>query len=198
MIAYDSAPIALVRHGETDWNLARRIQGRTDIPLNDTGRVQAREMAEVLAAHGPWRGVRSSPLGRAVETARLIADGLKLVAPIVDELFWERDFGEAEGLAVANAQDRWPGLSNIPGAEPVEQLRARSATALRRVLVEAPGSIVVAHGAMLRAGMSQATGLDVPRVLNGEVWLMYGSGDGVRVERLAAPASAIAVTAAPR
>lgn len=198
MTVSDSAPIALVRHGETDWNLARRIQGRTDIPLNDTGRQQAREIAQILADHGPWRGVRASPLGRAVETGRIIAEGLTLEAPTVDARFWERDFGEAEGLAVADAQQRWPGLVKIPQAESLEDLRARTATALHELLAEAPGTIVVAHGAMLRAGMSHATCTEVPRVLNGEVWLMYRSGGQARLERLAAPASAIVATAAPR
>lgn len=198
MTVCDSVPIALVRHGETDWNLDRRIQGRTDIPLNETGRQQAREISQILAAHGSWRGVRASPLGRASETAQIIAAGLKLDAPAVDERFWERDFGEAEGLAVSDAQQRWPGLDSIPGAESLEDLRARTATALLQVLIDAPGTIVVAHGAMLRAGMAHATGAEVPRVLNGEVWLMYPSGGQARLERLAAPASAIVATAAQR
>lgn len=178
------APIALVRHGETDWNLAQRIQGRTDIPLNDTGRTQAQATAQALAAVGPWRSVRSSPLGRAVETAKILAAGLGLPTPDRDTNFWERNFGEAEGLGVAEAQARWPGLNHIDGAESLDSLAERTAAALDRVLTEAPRSIVVAHGAMLRAGLSAVSGTEIPRIMNGEVWLMFRTPGGVRVTRL--------------
>ena len=58
----------LVRHGETDWNRTHRIQGSTDIPLNDTGRAQARRAGRLLAKRS-WDGIYSSPLSRAFETA---------------------------------------------------------------------------------------------------------------------------------
>lgn len=73
--------IILVRHGETDWNRAGRIQGSTDIPLNDTGRSQARDAAERLVAEvtdAATVAVVSSDLSRARETATLIADRLAL------------------------------------------------------------------------------------------------------------------------
>lgn len=184
MTAPVSAPIALVRHGETDWNLARRIQGRTDIPLNDTGRAQARATAEVLAAAGDWTGVRSSPLIRAVETAQILAQGLGLNDPDRDERFWERHFGEAEGMGVDEAKHRWPGLDNIAGAEPLQPVAERTARALERVLTEAPGSIVVAHGAMLRLGLSEVSGTEIPRILNGEVWLLFRTASGLQVRQL--------------
>lgn len=181
------AVIALVRHGETDWNLAGRIQGRTEVPLNETGRAQAAATALDLAAAGVglggWTGIRASPLGRAIETAEIIAAGLSLAQPHIDDAFWERDFGPAEGVIVAEAQRTWPGL-DVPGAEPLDALAERTANALTRVLSEAPGSIVVAHGAMLRTGLGHLTGSAMPRILNGEVWLLHSTGSGVRVERL--------------
>lgn len=184
MTLLSSAPIALVRHGETDWNLARRIQGRTDIPLNDTGRAQARATAEVLANAGDWTGVRSSPLLRAVETAQILAAGLGLQAPDRDEQFLERHFGEAEGMGVDEAKVRWPGLDDIAGAEPLAPVAARTARALDRVLTEAPGSVVVAHGAMLRLGLAEVSGAEIPRILNGEVWLMFRTTSGLQVKQL--------------
>ena len=83
---------ALVRHGQTDWNAERRLQGATDIPLNDVGRGQARDAVGVLAAY-EWDAIVSSPLSRAAETADLIAEGLGLtVSRRVPELT-ERSFG---------------------------------------------------------------------------------------------------------
>lgn len=170
--------IAIVRHGETDWNRARRIQGRTEVPLNAIGRLQAAATGRLLASAelrerwGAWTGLRSSPLGRAIETARIIGPQLGMAdEPHIDDRLWERDFGPAEGLPVEEVHARWPGLS-IPGSESLEALARRTADAFDRLLAEAPGSIVVAHGAMIRAGLSHLTGTEIPRVLNGEVWLL--------------------------
>lgn len=167
--------IAVVRHGETDWNLAGRIQGRTEIPLNDTGRAQAADTAAALARAagtlGLWRGLFASPLSRASETAEIIGRGLALPAPRIDEELWERDFGAAEGVCVPEAHERWPGLE-IPDAETLEALGTRTASAFDRILAAAPGSIVVAHGAMIRAGLGRLTGAPMPRIANGEVWIL--------------------------
>ncbi len=171
--------IALVRHGETDWNLARRIQGRTEVPLNATGRAQAAATAQLLAdsPRYEWSGLHSSPLGRAIETARILGTTLGLAEPTIDAALLERDFGPAEGLLVEEAQQRWPGLE-VPGGESVEDLSLRAAGALERLLIDAPGTVAIAHGAMLRAGLSRLCGVDVPRILNGEVWVLTRERSG--------------------
>jgi uncharacterized phosphatase len=64
--------IYLVRHGETEWNRQRRIQGSTDIPLNDIGREQAARTGRLLSRRD-WAGIASSPLSRAFETGSIIA-----------------------------------------------------------------------------------------------------------------------------
>lgn len=184
MTAATPRSIALVRHGETDWNINRRLQGRTDIPLNTTGQAQAGATAELLREFGEneWTAVASSPLGRAVETAEIIGTALALPAPSIDDALIERHFGEAEGLLVADAQERWPEL-NVPGAETTSDVATRSATAFARWLEAAPGTIVVAHGAMLRLGLSELCQTEIPRVLNAEVWLLTESADGPPVAR---------------
>lgn len=178
--------LALVRHGETDWNRARRIQGRTEVPLNATGRAQALSAAERLSAVVPdaWASVQASPLGRAIETADIIAERLGLAAPDINDGLWERDFGEAEGLLVAESEARWPGLSEVPAAEPLERVARRSADAIRQLSQTNPGSVAVAHGAMLRAGLALLTGSDVPRILNGEIWILRLDGPGYSVTKL--------------
>ena len=71
--------IALIRHGQTDWNLEERLQGATDVPLNDTGRHEARAVARRLhAGASRWDVLVSSPLSRAVETAQIIGGVLGL------------------------------------------------------------------------------------------------------------------------
>lgn len=177
MTAFTPRSIALVRHGETDWNHARRIQGRTEVPLNDTGRAQAAATARLLRGQGGWAGIVSSPLGRAFETSRIIGSALGLSEPTINHELIERNFGEAEGLLVADAQQRWPAL-DAPGAEPVSSVAERSARVLAELLGNAPASIVVAHGAMLRLGISELCGISAPRVLNAEVWLLTETQNG--------------------
>lgn len=185
----DSPVIALVRHGETEWNRERRIQGRTEVPLNETGRVQATAAGTqlaALAAGSPqlrWRGLLASPLGRALETAELIAPSLGLGDPDIDEAFLERDFGPAEGLEIEEINERWPGLE-IPGAESLSELAHRAASAIARVLDSAPHTVVVAHGALLRSGLAELTGADVPRILNGQIWLLRRTPTGFEAQAL--------------
>ena len=126
--------ITLVRHGQTDWNLARRIQGNTDIPLNDTGRVDALAAAEVLATES-FDAVYASPLVRAQETAQIIATRLGLPAPVTTRGVREREFGEAEGIDVADYITRYGGWhSEVPGAESLEEVRDRALDSLERIV----------------------------------------------------------------
>ncbi|MTA30323.1 MAG: histidine phosphatase family protein, partial [Actinobacteria bacterium] len=70
-----STIIGLLRHGQTDWNVDMRLQGVSDIPLNDYGREQANTAAEVLSS-STWEMIVSSPLSRALETANIVASKL--------------------------------------------------------------------------------------------------------------------------
>lgn len=180
--------LTLVRHGETDWNRDRRIQGLTDIPLNDTGRAQAHEAATLLreqlemSAAGPI--VVSSDLSRAHETARIIASELDLPTPRVYPALRERAYGEAEGVEAAEFIRRWGDWhsAEIPGAEPWPHLRERGLRALahvvrdaRRATAPAAASvIVVTHGALIRELLRHATGGELPptgqRLANGSAY----------------------------
>lgn len=163
--------VALLRHGETDWNRERRIQGRTDVPLNGRGRTQAAEAARRLT--GEWSRVVTSPLARARETGSILATALRLpLLPPIPDLI-ERDYGLAEGRPVDEVTERWP-LGEFPGAESVATLAARGARCILEAAELAPGGvIVVSHGALLRAAITAMTDSPAARVATGEVVLLH-------------------------
>ena len=98
--------IFLVRHGQTDWNLAHRWQGHLDIPLNVTGRRQARLLAQRLASH-PIKAIYTSDLVRASETAKIVSEPLGLL-PIPDPALRERNGGRFQSLTFDELQDQYP------------------------------------------------------------------------------------------
>ncbi|WP_296538025.1 histidine phosphatase family protein, partial [uncultured Actinomyces sp.] len=98
--------LILWRHGQTDYNLQGRIQGRVDIPLNETGREQARRAADGIAALAPTRIV-SSPLTRARATAEVLAS-LTGLGVEIDPGLAEKSFGDWEGLKAADIKKQWP------------------------------------------------------------------------------------------
>ncbi|MBU4499059.1 MAG: histidine phosphatase family protein, partial [Gammaproteobacteria bacterium] len=83
--------VCIIRHGETDWNVEKRIQGHTDVPLNETGRAQALAMA-FNAAHQRFHAIYSSDLARTLETARVLAQREEQDVKLLPQLR-ERHFG---------------------------------------------------------------------------------------------------------
>lgn len=169
--------LILVRHGETDWNRDRRIQGSTDIPLNDTGRAQAGDAATALrdTLELPTFVV-SSDLSRARETAEIIAAELDLPTPRQYPQLRERSYGIAEGMRIEEYFERWGDWqgADVPEAESPEELRERAVAGLsvvvndvRRTTAPAAASvIVVTHGALIREVIRHASGGTLP--LDGE------------------------------
>jgi broad specificity phosphatase PhoE len=147
--------ILMVRHGETDWNVERRVQGQTDRPLNETGLAQARALAEALADE-PLDAVYASDLARAYETARIVAEprGLKVVP--VPELR-EKHFGTWEGLTDEEVLERYPDAigDGWGDAETSEELVDRVRAALARIASEHEDGrvLVVTHGGPLRVAL---------------------------------------------
>lgn len=185
----------LARHGETDWNAAGRWQGHTDVPLNETGRRQARELAPVLRAHG-LAGAVSSDLSRARETAEIVAQSLGVPYAYADHELRERAFGVFEGLTreecVSQHPEAWRAWleeRRVPsGGETQEALATRVVAATARVALQvatddAP-ALVVTHGGALRALVHAVTGEMPPLVRNGEVWRVTWAGRLVEARRL--------------
>ncbi|MBW8363638.1 MAG: histidine phosphatase family protein [Rhizobium sp.] len=98
--------ICVIRHGETGWNVEKRIQGHTDIPLNETGRAQALAMA-FNAAHHRFDAIYRSDLTWALETTRVLAQREDLEVKCLPQLR-ERHFGLFQGLTAAEGAERYP------------------------------------------------------------------------------------------
>jgi probable phosphoglycerate mutase len=150
----------VVRHGETEWNIASRIQGQGDSPLTASGRAQAQAIARRLAASAAFELLVSSDLGRAMETAGPIAQATGLaIRP--DARLRERHFGVGEGLGYDEVGARYPGAFRsegaidpdyaIPGGESRRAFHARIARAFESLASEAPDAriVVVTHGGVL-------------------------------------------------
>ena len=147
----------LVRHGETEWNRERRIQGVSDIPLNDTGRAQAAALGDILVGHN-FDLIVSSPLSRADETARIIAQRLGMPAPITVPDLIERNYGEGEGSSGADLDRRYPPGTDIPGREDREVVTQRAVRVLHDMAIRHPHAdiVAVAHGAVIRSVVDYA------------------------------------------
>ena len=166
-----SSLLYLVRHGETEWNRQQRIQGSTDIPLNETGRAQALATGRVLAALQP-DGIIASPLQRAFETAEIIAATLGLVAPTPDPELVERRYGAAEGLYRDQIEARFPDRSLIPGHESDQALADRSLGAMLHIARahSTRAVVVVAHGGLIRSVLEMIDpGVSHGHIRNGSV-----------------------------
>jgi probable phosphoglycerate mutase len=172
---------AFIRHGQTDWNRDLRLQGSSDIPLNDTGRNQAREAVDVLSTTR-WDAVVSSPLSRARETAQVIADGLGIaLGPSYDELV-ERHYGDAEGATAEIIEARWPD-HEYPGLESLDSVVARGIAALDRIADDYGDAnvVIVCHGTIIRYTLGALAGQKLDLIRNGSTATFDRIGEGWRV-----------------
>ncbi|MGZ8795576.1 MAG: histidine phosphatase family protein [Gaiellaceae bacterium] len=161
--------ILLARHGESDWNRAKRWQGQADRPLTELGRTQARELAGRLA-QTELDAIYSSDLQRARETAEIVARSRQLSVTTLAGLR-EVDVGSWSGLTRAEAELQFPdeyarwtaGEEGWDDGETYEQLSERVVDTVRHISTEQPQGrvLVVAHGGSIRAVHASALGVDV-------------------------------------
>jgi probable phosphoglycerate mutase len=171
-----TATIYLIRHGETDWNRDRRIQGQSDTPLNETGREQSRLLGQRLA-DVPFELAYSSDLTRTIETARLILEP-RSIDVTTDVGLRERAFGEWEGGTadeVARAYpERWAawrsGARDVspPGGENQIELERRVTRALDEIIAvnHSRTLLVVSHGGAIQATLWTWFSVDVRGLAN--------------------------------
>jgi probable phosphoglycerate mutase len=178
------APVYLVRHGQSEWNLLRRTQGQTAHPaLTPLGRDQAAGAAEAIAGDLGSTGTAvgrllTSDLVRAAETARIVGERLGVVATLDDRLR-EQHLGELEGLGHEESWARVEGHDwsdphlPVAGGESVADVRRRVAAVLSALDPGVP-TVVVSHGDTIRSAVAHLLGqplTDVPwvEVPNGSV-----------------------------
>lgn len=165
--------LILIRHGETEWNSDRRIQGSVDVPLSEKGVAQAEALAETLAGEGEtFDRVYTSDLQRSSHTGKILAERLGVEAVTASPLLRELHCGAWEGRAIddlrtgeSEAYERWlldPDFV-IPGGESVTQLHGR----VRRFFTEerpnldaSRAVLIVAHGLLNRMVLSVLLKLD--------------------------------------
>ncbi|QAY74011.1 histidine phosphatase family protein [Agromyces protaetiae] len=174
--------IFLVRHGETDWNRQRRIQGSTDIPLNDTGRAQAAVTGSALLGTS-WAGIYTSHLSRASESAEIIARIVGLDEPVIVPALAERGHGALEGLDHAGRAAVEAQAATIEGLEPRSAVIERATAALVDIAAAHPGGsvVVVSHGGVIHALVGHLSDGALPSggyvIGNGSVHPIDVSGD---------------------
>lgn len=163
--------ILAVRHGETAWNRETRIQGHTDIALNDHGRWQAAQLAQALRDE-PIAACYASDLSRARATAQAVADALGQSVATHTGLR-ERCFGQFEGQTWAELEAAWPAETLAwrkrlpdfapPGGESLRQLQARVVAAVGELAARHAGEqvLMVVHGGVLDMLYRAATRLDL-------------------------------------
>ncbi len=147
--------IYLIRHGETDWNLQGRFQGREDIPLNENGIEQAKRCGEALMTE-QFCAVVTSPLIRAKRTGEIIAGYLGIDKVIVEEGIIERDFSKISGMTLKE-REAFYASGEEDDKESWESMSARMMSSLKEYAEQfAQGNIVmVSHGASINCVLAK-------------------------------------------
>lgn len=187
--------LAIIRHAQTEWNVARRIQGQHDSPLTSEGARAARGWAASLAGYG-FSALYASPLGRAFRTAELVGQGLGL-SPVAEPGLREQAFGEWTGLAVPELrlqgilepQEALGWAFTPPGGEDRRTVLERAWASLMGIAARHPGQsvLVVTHEGVVRAILYSLMGRDYlpsePKILAPRALHILRAGKGcMRIE----------------
>lgn len=160
--------VFLIRHGQTDWNLQGRFQGREDIELNENGILQAEACGEAIKGE-KFKAVITSPLVRAKKTAEIIADKLGIKQVIIDEGIIERDFSKVSGMT-PRERETFYASGEPDDKEPWEDLCSRMLSTIKKYgeQFQDDNIIMVSHGASINAVLSV---LSEGETGTGKIWL---------------------------
>ena len=169
----------IMRHGKTDWNELHKLQGRTDIPLNEYGIELAKITRDGIEKEGfQFDIIYASPLSRARKTAEIVR-GTHTTEIVIDDRIIEMNFGKAEGMLIKDINEK-PENQNLKycftipskyqakdGAESYEHIMARAKDFLENELLPLEHTyenvLVVCHGALIRALLLNVLGWDIDR-----------------------------------
>jgi len=176
--------ICIIRHGETDWNTIGKLQGREDIPINDSGIEQIKSTLDYLRKYN-WHIIITSPLLRAKMSAEIIAKGIN--TEIREEMdFIERDYGKASGMTLDERETNFPN-GKWPGIESIESLQKRTVAALLKYIKEYSGYniIIISHGLAIDSILSflsnHEIGVEKTSLRNGSITLLEKNEDRINI-----------------
>jgi len=185
--------VFLVRHGETDWNVAGRLQGKEDIPLNRNGESQAKALAQAFVGKGVG-AIVSSRLQRAHHTAGIVAANLGLGDPLLIDSLHERDYGQASGLTIAE-RDAMLAKGCLPaGMETLPDLTVRVVAAFHEAAAISCHDciMVISHGGVINSLLAHFSdgelGTGKTRLINCSVSKLQGFADSWRISYANVPA----------
>ena len=146
--------ILLVRHGQTDWNQKRLIQGRINNPLNEEGIKQVKEVGKILKEKDPnWDIIIASPLDRAIHSANILAEELNYQNEIIiNNDVIEREFGKAEGQLICDEIYNKIKNDDVEGLEKSYELQDRAYNALIKIAKKYPGKkgLIATHSHFIK------------------------------------------------
>lgn len=199
-----SIRVAVLRHGPTAWTAARKLQGRTDIPLSPEGRAAVAAWRLPDIAGIDWRDwpAYTSPLARCRETADIVLRRMGLSPATVDERLVERGFGAWEGETLVGLRARygaemahWEAAGwdfRPPGGESPRDVLHRSMRFLQEMLQQGRSILAVTHRSVIRALYGHARGWDMlgrppEKLADASLHLFRLSTAGLSIERLNLP-----------
>lgn len=189
LVMLTPAPFYFLRHGETDWNKLRLMQGQTDTPLNATGIFQAEAAAGVLGKR-KIATICTSPLRRAKHTTDIVAKQLPDAKIVEIQGLMESNFGSYEGHPSGPWRETWMKGGDIPGGESFEGFIERTLEALNQALTHPSPVLVVAHGGLAYTIRRYALAGAALRTSNCELLALSpprSREDGWKLKRLFAP-----------
>lgn len=178
--------IGVIRHGETEWNKLTKLQGRENIDLNETGLEQARMVGEYLKKYD-WDIILSSPLKRAKNTAKVIAETIGIEEVIIEDDLIERDYGKASGMTLNERLAKYPDR-NYPEMEDWYHLRERVNKKVLELAKkhEDKNILIVSHGGAINSLLYTLSdgeyGSGITKLHMGSMSMLMYEGEKIKVE----------------